>query len=532
MTSAALQDLQNRINSNTLTVVQQAALSQALTFIIPEFPTPDEISGGILTEDAPLAREWIAALYALQAEGSGAVNPTTQITWHINATTGNNANDGLTAATAIQSAAFLSTLWRGSVGGGRPQLIPATGSTISIFIDSDLPETDPISVLLDVDLPDGTQVNIIGKAGTATHTGTLATASVFARTSAGGQQTITDATVADFGAFIPSAALVQDSTSGGVGWLYAPFNAASATGVTSRLQQAQTPGSFAGIGIPKDPSAGDAYTLSNVTQVTLGQDWRSRAFPADGPSGPLQGSFFFYRLHFKDANTGAAGLFADSPGVIFVVQESIFDDVSVVVDLGTTVALANCLVIGSGKQIAVANGSTLELAGGALQGGASGIVVCELNALAEIVSDFVCASDTASGRYIVETSGTMVFESCGAFGSNTPASNSPLFETEGDNSVLLVGLIYGTDNGNVFEVLVANNVMRYASPATTAMLSSSTTFLVGEALSSSFGFNQATGAFVGPTTCTLAHLDAALGAGTGFGGSLTDPASGCIVRTF
>lgn len=69
--SAALQNLRNAIATNTLTALQQAALTQALDAIIPTFPEPDEISDSIPPTEEELAREWIAALYSLQSTGGG-----------------------------------------------------------------------------------------------------------------------------------------------------------------------------------------------------------------------------------------------------------------------------------------------------------------------------------------------------------------------------------------------------------------------------------------------------------------------------
>ncbi len=69
--SAPLVNLQNAINTNTLTSLQQAALSQALSVIIPLFPPIDETAVSNPPPDEFIAREWIAALYALQSEGSG-----------------------------------------------------------------------------------------------------------------------------------------------------------------------------------------------------------------------------------------------------------------------------------------------------------------------------------------------------------------------------------------------------------------------------------------------------------------------------
>ena len=71
MTSPAIADLLARIQTNTLTATQQAALGHALTILEDDFPEPDEISNSI--DDVRQARTWIAALYAIQAEGVGPV---------------------------------------------------------------------------------------------------------------------------------------------------------------------------------------------------------------------------------------------------------------------------------------------------------------------------------------------------------------------------------------------------------------------------------------------------------------------------
>jgi hypothetical protein len=71
MSSAALIALQTAIRQNTLSPAQQAALDTALGLIIPNFPTPDELSNSIPVPEEVLARDWIAALYTIQAESAG-----------------------------------------------------------------------------------------------------------------------------------------------------------------------------------------------------------------------------------------------------------------------------------------------------------------------------------------------------------------------------------------------------------------------------------------------------------------------------
>jgi hypothetical protein len=77
--SGALDNLTANILANTLTTLQQNALAQALVAISPTFPTPDETSDGIPVPEEALAREWMAALYAIQA-GAGVLPPTVPVT--------------------------------------------------------------------------------------------------------------------------------------------------------------------------------------------------------------------------------------------------------------------------------------------------------------------------------------------------------------------------------------------------------------------------------------------------------------------
>jgi hypothetical protein len=66
--SAALVALAGRIATNTLTAWDISALTAALSAITPTFPVPDG-SGVSLYSDEDEAREWIAALYTIQAGG-------------------------------------------------------------------------------------------------------------------------------------------------------------------------------------------------------------------------------------------------------------------------------------------------------------------------------------------------------------------------------------------------------------------------------------------------------------------------------
>jgi hypothetical protein len=270
---SALQDLSNRIASNTLTALQQSALTTALGAIIPFFPGIDDASNSVpIQEDIPLSREWIAALYTIQAlsPAGGTLLPTQQPAWFLNASTGSDSNDGLTAGTPLKTAAALSALWRGVSGGGRPILLPNVGTTVTITIQANMPLGDPLSVLLDVDLANGTGLIFVGGTNAPAKTSTLTAASAFARTAAGGQQTITDATVANFATFLGLNSLFIDSTTGAVGWLYAPDPGASATGTLTVPYAAQTPGGAYNPAAPTAIAALNAYTLQAPIGASLG----------------------------------------------------------------------------------------------------------------------------------------------------------------------------------------------------------------------------------------------------------------------
>jgi hypothetical protein len=69
--SVALQNLRSAIATNTLTSLQQGALTQALDAIIPSFPTVDPSGVAQPPRDGLDAREWIAVLYTIQSTSGG-----------------------------------------------------------------------------------------------------------------------------------------------------------------------------------------------------------------------------------------------------------------------------------------------------------------------------------------------------------------------------------------------------------------------------------------------------------------------------
>jgi hypothetical protein len=68
-----------RLASNNLTARDIAALTTALEAIVPSFPNPDETSATVFSDETD-AREWISALYTIQANGETTVSTTRVVT--------------------------------------------------------------------------------------------------------------------------------------------------------------------------------------------------------------------------------------------------------------------------------------------------------------------------------------------------------------------------------------------------------------------------------------------------------------------
>ena len=208
--------------------------------------------------------------------GSGPTPATAQTAWFQSYATGNNANDGKTAATAVKTAAEIKRRWTGGVNGARVQL-PAITITITA-LDTAPDASDPFSVLLDVDQLAPGQLVIQAAAVAPLHTGTLATVSAFARTSAAGQIIITAADAPNWNTF-PMPSLFVDTTKNSVGWLYEPFTGSSANGIITPNRTPATPGTAVGDS-QLLAAAGDAYQLVPLVGIYMGNGAEYRNFPA------------------------------------------------------------------------------------------------------------------------------------------------------------------------------------------------------------------------------------------------------------
>lgn len=526
MTNAALADLQARISSNTLTFAQQTFLANALALIIPIFPSIDETSAAVTSqEDIEVRDAWIAPLYALSAQAAGGttVDPRTVTAWYVSTATGNDANSGTSPAFPLKTFAALASLWRGAQpGGGRPTLTPSSGTTITINVVGDHAIADPLAPVLDVDLAGSTRLLFVG--GTVDeHSGALTTVSAFARTSAAGQVTVTSAGVADFSIYF--GLLLDDTTKGITGWVYGPDGASSANGEITSTYTSQTAGNLTAP-TQVTMSATDAYTIRRLFVATVGSGFQTRSYPATAGS---PASVVFYRLALTQATTGDA-IAIDSPGVSYVLQECSIEGNPTSALNTSSIILQNSLVVHA--SVTSETGSAVE---GFFGGGiATGSLFAQLGGEVIVDSDFLISG---TGAYTCQ-GGTMVLGAVGRFGTGPAVvcfGGTVIVET----LVTGVGVVYGTNTGACVEALDTlgdGSTVQYlnsgsGTPAADAFKLSTGTLEIGTASNANaFGFNEGTGAYVGPTAATVAHLDAALAAGTGFGGVALDPANGCSIR--
>jgi hypothetical protein len=113
MTSEALEDLSHRIGTNTLTAAQQAALGEALATILPVFPS--SVATGAVGPDESMARQWMAALYTIAAEGAASGGPVTG-----------------TGTLVAASASALSAVDVGAMPQGMPAAVATFGAAFSL----------------------------------------------------------------------------------------------------------------------------------------------------------------------------------------------------------------------------------------------------------------------------------------------------------------------------------------------------------------------------------------------------------------
>jgi hypothetical protein len=166
-----------------------------------------------------------------------------------------------------------------------------------------------------------------------------------------------------------------------------------------------------------------------------------------------------------------------------------------------------------------------------------GNVLAQQGGTAGVDLDYLILSD--AGQYEAQIGALLAIGNAGRF-PNT-AAIAPMLKVSLHSTAVIgplvtaTGVLYGADNGNCVDVgttgthgsLVYSNTG--ATSAVDQIKGSSDTFLLGRTLSGAWGVDPTTGLAVGVTACALTKLDTALGAGTGFGGTAMDSASGAIM---
>jgi hypothetical protein len=472
------------------------------------------------------------------AAGGGFVPPTNpslaQTVWHINYLTGLPTNDGLTAGTAVDGAATIYRRWQGGIPGTVPTLPPGT---INFFIDSAVPGgnqfADPLGILVNVN-GSGTGVILVfqGTAPAQVKSGTLNTVSAFARTSAAGQILITDVTVADYGPFTPT--MFHDITTGGIGWLRQPAVGVNATGTITRARTAQTVGAFVGFPTPVTTNAGDSYELIALTSVYMGENCVTN--PTG--QGPLQ--VFFYRLHFVQrtpfegcltGNTNVIGSFGDFLFFQECYREFQIRGISDVFEINCA-SKSSMQCFGPGFESYAGFTYTppfLSMSGNLVLDG-------------DFVIDVLTNITSSQNATLVTSRGFGTYLQVGTasyWAVNSPngafligIKGSARFQTLGDGANVLYGTVGGANPCFSLRALSILQLATGTAVNTFNFENGSTEAFTINSKTAGYGFNTATGLFVGPTNFRLDFFDAALAAGTGFGSNAQDPQLGGWMTTY
>lgn len=471
--------------------------------------------------------------------GKATFDPTpflNQDRWWVDYANGDNKNDGLTQTTALKDTGEIRRRWTGGIAGVRPQLPTA---------------------LLVIEAP-----TTVKRSGTIN-----AVPNAFARTPTG-QQTVTDAGVADWTSDVDH--MIHDTATNAIAYVSAGGSPATLT--HSHLAVDTT--SLASLnlfgGLTAAAIGTDAYEiLDPLLSVYLGSDSFTRCVPsfqsttipvpkitvhivspstalADPFSDPIlphladidllgqngQAAVVFQRLKAAPQNfaTDLAYVNGDGQFHFFPIGSNIVfaecDLGSQAMRAGEGVNFLNCRlpflhgddlqtpssnVLGGYGRVGVLLGSrwTMDqdvyvLGRALLQAASSGNGILIGN-----VGRYLAAGDPA----------TIAIQTTTVDGGRGSTWNlSAVFDG--------VGVFYGTTHGA--DIAQVGGVSRlYATGAAAATFvfdgGAGATFQLGASNLNGYGFNTGTGAYVGPTTITVQHLDAALAVGAGFGGVAIDP---------
>jgi hypothetical protein len=472
---------------------------------------------------------------------AAAATATTQASWFIDRVNGSSTASGLDDANPVDSAATIRSRWTGGIAGARPQIGDVATITITWLTEAAVqPDvSDPIAVLLDVDFSTHTTMILRLNTSTVVLSGTLASASSFARTASQGQILITDAAVSDFSPFAPG--LFHDITTGAVAWLYEP-KTTEPTGLVTKGKTPRTAGVQA-LTTDAPINAGDSYEILAFPRVYFGADSLTRQFPSAGPNG-AEAKIFIYRLHDSTQGGGSfgdtwrpqtSGCAKNGSGVTILLQECLIEQ-------GWQVAQGLVFFYNCGHASAVADSGAIGRtdvildAGFAYQG-----FEADGSSVIKVAGDFLL-----DGNAVLEASngGLLFIESFSRWGTTGPAINilggRAHIQSITGGPVVTYGTV-GAGNPVVGffrdDVPGQLHIQGIGTAVAKMQWDSNVTnwaFPVASSGNSGWGFNQATGHYAGtadgvPCANTWAHLDAALNA-PGFGAACIDPASGCLVH--
>jgi hypothetical protein len=439
-----------------------------------------------------------------------------QSTWFLDYVAGDNNNPG-TALLPVKTASEIKRRWQGGVAGSRP-VIPVS-QTINLV--SPAPDfTDPLLVLADVDLMAGARILVQPAAPTVKRAGTVtAITNAFARTPTGRLQ-ITDVGVADWSS--DRDMLFVDTTRPGVSWVTGGVTPAFLSSVRPPVNPAAPP--FNGLGGTVTLIPGDTYNIVTPLSVYFGTGSQTRWGPNGGASASAEATITFSRL--RGLSQGANdGLRPGSDGQNFSGATVLFEecriDQPLIGFLPAGIIFANCAfqttIIGQGFASDLGFGGIYFLAGYTR---AAFIAVFGGVIFDQDFSSLAAAIQVQAGLTTrIGTASVYIGTTPLVVSGNATLIQQAVFDA--------ASVFYGTTGGAapVFN-LARNSTLLYslATAVATYVFDSASFNLDGQA--SAWGFDRAAGVFVGPTTCTFAHQDAALGAGTGFASSSQDPDSG------
>lgn len=459
--------------------------------------------------------------------------------WFVNYDDGDDANDGKTEETALADVAEIRRRWSGGIAGVRPQL-PAIAVTVDVSGSPSSPFSDPHSVLADIDAQPGFSM-VVNATPTVKRAGVVATVpNAFARTPTG-EQTITDAGVADWTSDIDHP--LHDTTTGAWTWVLmgtgtATINAsrAASTGAAAETATVLQSGLSAAA-----VAAANAYEILTLPPAYFGTGSVFRMTPGNGATTRLA-TIEFRRFDYGAVNS-KDGLRVESQAQ-FVALNSIGAIVQFaecvcrpqVTSIGGML-WTNCAFLNTGNVL----GATFE------DEHAEGAVLCGYARCSVTVGPGItCDQDfqihgafAFNTEFDIITVGTSFFGNVGRF-LDGAADTTGIFVF---GSLLFLhvydaqAIFYGTSGAQPIAQVGPNLgiggtlVVDDASATTTFQFNGGTAaaFQMAEQ-GNGFGFNTATGLNVGPTALTVARLDAALAAGSGFGSLALWPPNGSVIR--